>query len=74
MKEEKFYDKIKGSLLYKTTEGKHKTLDEYINDNKEKNGNKVYYVTDENQQIQYINLFRNLKLYFQAFYPKKNLM
>ena len=35
MKEEKFYDKIKGSLLYKTTEGKHKTLDEYIEDNKE---------------------------------------
>ena len=59
MKEEKFYDKIKGSLLYKTTEGKHKTLDEYINDNKEKNGNKVYYVTDENQQIQYINLFKS---------------
>ena len=59
MKEEKFYDKIKGSLIYKTTEGKHKTLDEYINDNKEKNGNKVYYVTDENQQIQYINLFKS---------------
>lgn len=59
MKEEKFYDKIKGSLLYKTTDGKHKTLDEYIEDNKEKNGNKVYYVTDENQQIQYINLFKS---------------
>lgn len=59
MKEEKFYDKIKGSLLYKTTDGKHKTLDEYIEDNKDKNGNKVYYVTDENQQIQYINLFKS---------------
>ncbi|HIW25693.1 MAG TPA: molecular chaperone HtpG [Firmicutes bacterium] len=59
MKEDKFYDKIKGSLLYKTTEGKHKTLDEYIEDNKEKNGNKVYYVTDENQQVQYINLFKS---------------
>ncbi len=59
MKEEKFYDKIKGSLLYKTTDGKHKTLDEYIEDNKEKNGNKVYYVNDENQQIQYINLFKS---------------
>ncbi len=59
MKEDNFYDKIKGSLLYKTTEGKHKTLDEYIEDNKEKNGTKVYYVTDENQQIQYINLFKS---------------
>lgn len=59
MKEEKFYDKIKGSLLFKTTNEKHKTLEEYINDNKEKNANKVYYVSDEHQQIQYINLFKS---------------
>ncbi len=59
MKEEKFYDKIKGSLLYRTTEGKHKTIEEYTNDNKDKNGNKIYYVSDEKQQIQYINLFKS---------------
>lgn len=59
MKEDKFYDKIKGSLLFKTTDGKHKTLDEYIEDNKDKNGTKVYYVNDESQQIQYINLFKS---------------
>lgn len=59
MKEEKFYDKIKDSLLFKTTEGKHKTIEEYSNDNKDKNGNKIYYVSDEKQQIQYINLFKS---------------
>jgi len=59
MKEEKFYDKIKNSLLYRTTEGKHKTIEEYTNENKDKNGNKIYYVSDEKQQIQYINLFKS---------------
>ncbi|MEA4971961.1 Chaperone protein HtpG [bioreactor metagenome] len=59
MKEEKFYDKIKDSLLFKTTEGKHKTIEEYTSDNKDKNGNKIYYVSDEKQQIQYINLFKS---------------
>lgn len=59
MKEDKFYDKIKGSLLYKTINGEHKTIDEYIEANKDKNGKKVYYVTDESQQIQYINLFKS---------------
>lgn len=59
MKEEKFYDKIKGSILFKTTDDKHKTIEEYIEDNKDKTGNKIYYVTDEKQQIQYINLFKS---------------
>ena len=58
MKEEKFYDKIKGSLIFKTTGGKFKTLDEYLEDNKEKHENKVFYVTDEKQQVQYINMLR----------------
>ena len=42
MKEEKFYDKVKGSVLYKTTEDTHETLTEYLEKNKEKSDNKSF--------------------------------
>ena len=58
MKEEKFYDKIKDSLIYKTTNGVYKTLEQYLEDNKDKHENKVFYATDEKEQIQYINMFK----------------
>ncbi len=58
MKEEKFYDKIKDSIIFKTINGDYKTLNQYIEDNKDKHENKVFYVSDEKQQIQYINLLK----------------
>lgn len=58
MKEDKFYDKIKASMLYNTTDGVHRTLEEYLERNKEKHEKKAFYVTDENQQVQYVNLFK----------------
>lgn len=57
VKEEKFYDKMKPALIYKTTKGVYKTIDEYIEDNKALNGNNVFYVNDVKQQSQYIKLF-----------------
>lgn len=62
MKEEKLYDKIKDSLLMKTTNDTYETLPEYLEKNKEKHENKVYYVSDENQQAQYIKLFKEQEL------------
>lgn len=55
MRDEKFYEKVKDILIYKDTNGKYVTLDEYLDgkDNKD-----VYYVSDEKQQAQYINLFK----------------
>lgn len=58
MKEDKFFDKVKDSVLFKNSEGKLETLTEYLDAAKEKHENKVFYYTDENQQIQYINLFK----------------
>ncbi len=59
IKEEKFYDKVKDSLIYKTTEGEYLTLSEYLEKNKEKHENQVFYVTDENQQSQYVKMFKD---------------
>ncbi|NLK38537.1 MAG: molecular chaperone HtpG [Epulopiscium sp.] len=58
MREEKLYDKVKDCLLLKTTDGVYETIGEYLEKNKEKHENKVFFVSDENQQAQYIRLFK----------------
>lgn len=59
LREKEFYDKVKDSLLFKTTKGDYVTLSEYLDKNKEKHENKVFYVTDKNQQAQYIKMFED---------------
>ena len=55
MRDEKFFEKVEGVLIYKTTDGKYVTLDEYLDGKEQKD---VYYVTDAEQQSQYINMFK----------------
>ena len=45
VRDAKFYDMVKGSLLYKTTGGEYLTLDEYKTRNAAKAEKKVYYTT-----------------------------
>jgi molecular chaperone HtpG len=59
MREKDFFDKVKDSLLFKTTEDKFVTLEEYKDNCKDKHENKVFYVTDPHQQAQYIKLFKD---------------
>lgn len=59
LKDDSFYEKVKDIMLYKTTSGNYVVLSEYLENNKEKNENKVYYVTDEKQQAQYIKMFKD---------------
>lgn len=57
MKEAKFYKRVKNSIIYELTEGGFTTLPEYIEKNKAALGDKVFFVSDKKQQIQYLNLF-----------------
>ena len=59
LKEKDFYDKVKDSLLFKTINDKYVTLNEYLEQNKEHQENKVFYVTDKTQQAQYIKMFKD---------------
>jgi len=59
MREEKFYEKVKDIVIYKTINGEYVTLKEYLERNKDKHENKVFYVTDERQQAQYIKMFKD---------------
>lgn len=57
LRDRKFYDRVKGSLLLALTDGRHVTVDEYLEKAKETNENTVYYATDKTVQAQYISLF-----------------
>ena len=58
IKDQKFNEKMKDYIIYKNLEGKYITLEDYLEAAKEKHENQVFYVTDEEQQSQYINMFK----------------
>ena len=57
IRDRKFYDRVKGSLLLGLTDGRFVTIDEYLEAAKEKHEGVVYYTTDKALQAQYISLF-----------------
>ena len=59
LKDEKFAEKMNDYIIFKNLDGKYLTLKEYLEENKEKHENTVFYVTDEVEQSQYINMFKN---------------
>lgn len=58
MRETKFFDRVKDIVIYKTTNDDYITMKDYLERNKDKHENKVFYVTDERQQSQYIKMFK----------------
>ena len=60
LKDTKFCDKMSDYMLFKNLEHKYLTLKECIEKNggEEKQPVTIYYVTDEQQQSQYINMFK----------------
>ena len=59
LKDEKFAEKMNDYIIFKNLDGKYLTLKKYLEENKEKHENTVFYVTDEVEQSQYINMFKN---------------
>ena len=62
LKDEKFAEKMNDYILFKNLDGKYLTLKDCLEENKEKHENKVFYVTDEKEQSQYINMFKEAGL------------
>jgi len=56
LRDRKFYDKVKDSVLFEKCGGGFSTLGEYLEAAKEKHENKIYYATDKTVQSQYISL------------------
>ena len=55
VRDQKFFEKVKDSMLFKTTDGKYVTLKEYAAS--EHFDKKVYYADDVKQQAAYISMF-----------------
>ena len=71
LKDEKFAEKINDSLLFKNLSDKYLTIAECLEENKEKHENSVFYITDEKEQGQYINMFKEAGL--DAVYMNQNI-
>lgn len=60
LREEKFYEKVSGIIIYKTTDDKYVSLTEYLDKAKlSGHENEVYYVSDPLQQTQYIEMLKS---------------
>ena len=62
LKDAKFADRINDYILFKNIDGKYLTLKDCLEENKERFENKIFYVTDEKEQSQYIRMFREQKI------------
>lgn len=64
LKDPKFEEKMRDYIIFKNLDGKYITLSDYNKDFEATKDNKkiVYYVTDEQQQSQYINMFKDAKM------------
>jgi len=59
MREDKFYDKVKDQVIYRTTgEDKYTTLPDYLERAKDHHEGTVYYANDEGIQVTYLKLFQ----------------
>ncbi|MCR4839567.1 MAG: molecular chaperone HtpG [Eubacterium sp.] len=59
LRDDKFNEKMKDYIIFKNLEGKYVSLAEYLEAAKETHENQVFYVTDEQLQAQYIELFKS---------------
>ena len=71
LRDDKFNEKMKDYIIFKNLEGKYVSLAEYLEAAKEKHENQVFYVTDEQLQAQYIELFKAQGL--DALYMTHNI-
>jgi molecular chaperone HtpG len=58
IQDEKFYERVKGCLIWKNLDGEWTTLDDYLERNKEKHDNRVFYSPDERHRPHFLDLYR----------------
>lgn len=58
LEDEKFYEKTKEFLIWKTTDGKWTTVEDYLEQNKDKTGGKIFYTKDEKHSAQVLSIYK----------------
>ncbi len=59
IQDEKFYERIKHFLLWKNADGEWTNVEDYLERNKSKQENTVFYGYDEKQDSQFLNLYKS---------------
>ena len=59
IKDNKFYERVKKAILFKTTDGAYMTLNEYTDKNCAGEERVVYYASDEKRQAQMIRMYND---------------
>ena len=64
IRDRKFYDRVKQSILLTLVDGSSSTVEEYLKDAEGKHDGKIYYSSDSALQAQYISMFedKNIKV------------
>lgn len=57
LRDRKFFDKVKSSVLLELCDGSFNTCEEYLETAREKHENKIYYAADKVSQAGYISMF-----------------
>ncbi len=57
IRDDKFYDRVKKAILYKTSTGGYMTLEEYKKQNCPEGDTVIYYTSDEKRQAQMIQMY-----------------
>lgn len=57
LRDEKFYDRMKDAIVYKTSKGEYETLQDYLDKAKDTHAGKVYYANDEDRQANTVGLY-----------------
>lgn len=58
LRDTSFYEKVKDIIIFKNLKNEFVTLKDYLEKNKDKHEKKVFYVNDEQQQSQYMKMFK----------------
>lgn len=59
LKDQSFYDRMIDFIIFKNSEGKYTTLNQYLDANSEKSDKKIFYATDEKTQATYIKMYKD---------------
>lgn len=57
LEDDKFYDKVKDFLIWKNTENVWKTVEEYLEINREKTKDKIFYTRDEKHASHFLDVY-----------------
>ena len=57
LQDDKFYEQVKSLLVWKNTKGEWTTTEEYLERNREKTKDKIFYTTDPAKESHFLNLY-----------------